>query len=83
MNNEGCFPRLVDLIKDGTGDDSMLHRLLLGLLYEMSRMQRLSASDLAHVDDKFTLGLFAIIEELSNDVEDPYHYPVIRVLVSF
>lgn len=82
MNMEGCFPRLVELIKEGKGDDSRLHRLLLGLLYEMSRMQRLSASDLAHVDDEFTVGLFGIIEELSDDVDDPYHYPVIRVLVS-
>lgn len=25
--------------------------------------------------------LFGVIEGLSNDVNDPYHYPVIRVLV--
>ena len=27
--------------------------------------------------------LFQIIEQLSDDVNDPYHYPVIRVLVCF
>jgi hypothetical protein len=35
-----------------------------------------------HVDDAFVRHLFQIIEELSDDVNDPYHYPVIRVLVS-
>jgi hypothetical protein len=82
MNHEGCFSRLVDLIKLGKGADARLHRLLLGLLYEMSRMQRLSVIDLSQVDDNLITGLFTIIEELSDDVDDPYHYPVIRVLVS-
>lgn len=35
------------------------------------------------VDDDFIRCLFDIIEDLSYDVTDPYHYPVIRVLVSF
>ena len=39
--------------------------------------------DLVLVDDDFVKGLFALIENLSYDVNDPYHYPVIRVLVSF
>jgi hypothetical protein len=82
MNNEGCFPRLLELIKHGREEDPWLHRLLLELLYEMSRMQRISAEDLGHVDDDFVACLFQIIEELSDDVDDPYHYPVIRVLVS-
>jgi hypothetical protein len=34
------------------------------------------------VDDDFIRCLFDIIEDLSFDVTDPYHYPVIRVLVS-
>lgn len=34
------------------------------------------------MDDEFVKGLFDIIESLSYDVNDPYHYPVIRVLVS-
>lgn len=33
------------------------------------------------VDDDFIRCLFDIIEDLSYDVNDPYHYPVIRVLV--
>lgn len=81
MNNEGCFPRLLELIKKGKRDDARLHRLLLEQLYEMSRMQRLSPEDLGQVDDEFVTYLFEIIEELSDDVDDPYHYPVIRVLV--
>lgn len=39
------------------------------------------ADDTVHVDDDFVMHLFEIIEELSDDVNDPYHYPVIRVLV--
>lgn len=34
------------------------------------------------VDDEFIKSLFDIIEELSYDSSDPYHYTVIRVLVS-
>lgn len=34
------------------------------------------------VHDDFVLFLFRIIESLSTDVNDPYHYPTIRVLVS-
>jgi hypothetical protein len=34
------------------------------------------------VDDEFIKSLFDIIEDLSYDASDPYHYPVIRVLVS-
>lgn len=81
MNNESCFSRLVELIKEGKKDDARLHRLLLELLYDMSRLQRLSIEDLVRVDDEFVKYLFEIIEELSDDVDDPYHYPVIRVLV--
>lgn len=39
-------------------------------------------SPLVTVDDDFVLFLFRIIESLSTDVKDPYHYPTIRVLVS-
>ena len=83
MNNEGCFPRLLELIKQGKRDDATLHRMLLELLYEMSRMQRVTPEDLAQVDDDVVTYLFQIIEELSDDVDDPYHYPVIRVLVDY
>jgi hypothetical protein len=33
------------------------------------------------VDDDFILYLFRLIEELSDDADDPYHYPIIRVLL--
>ena len=42
---------------------------------------RLLIFGLGCVDDAFVAYLFQIIEELSDDVNDPYHYPVIRVLV--
>ncbi|KAL9625082.1 MAG: hypothetical protein Q9160_000811 [Pyrenula sp. 1 TL-2023] len=82
MNNEGAFPKLMDLImgvKDA--EEAGLHRLLMELLYEMSRIQRIKLQDLVLVEDDFVRHLFEIIEELSDDVNDPYHYPVIRVLL--
>ncbi|KAF2239472.1 hypothetical protein EV356DRAFT_572278 [Viridothelium virens] len=81
MKDEGAFPRLVELIQSRSDDDTGLHRLLIELLYEMSRIQQLGWEDLMTVDDAFVLYLFRIIEGVSNDIDDPYHYPVIRVLL--
>ncbi|KAI9822161.1 MAG: hypothetical protein M1832_003164 [Thelocarpon impressellum] len=81
MNREGAFPRLLELIQGRRDDDGELHRRLLGLLYEMARIQRLRLEDLRLIDDQFVTYLFQIIEQLSDDVNDPYHYPVIRVLL--
>lgn len=78
---EACFPRLLELIKARPDDDPRLQRLLLQLMYEMSRIERLRVEDLVQVDDAFIHHLFRIIEGVSNDVHDPYHYPTIRVLV--
>lgn len=46
MQNEGAFPKLVELVREKQEDDMGMHRLLLELLYEMSRMQKLSRDDL-------------------------------------
>lgn len=81
MIDEACFPRLLELIKNHPDQDARLERLLLQLMYEMSRIERLRLDDLAQVDDAFIHHLFRIIEGVSNDVHDPYHYPTIRVIV--
>ncbi|EME77562.1 uncharacterized protein MYCFIDRAFT_44922 [Pseudocercospora fijiensis CIRAD86] len=81
MQGERAFPRLVELVRAKRHDDVGLHRLLLELLFEMSRIQRLTREDIISVDDAFILYLFQLIEELSDDAEDPYHYPIIRVLL--
>ncbi|KAL8702771.1 MAG: hypothetical protein Q9201_004047 [Fulgogasparrea decipioides] len=81
MNEEGIFPRLIELIHKGMDDDAGLHRMLLELLYEMSRIQRLRIQDLILIEDDFFQYLFGIIEGVSDDVNDPYHYPTIRVLL--
>ena len=47
MNEEGGFPRLLELILGEKDDDAGLHRMLLELLYEMSRIQRLRIEDLS------------------------------------
>ncbi|KAI1621142.1 hypothetical protein EDD37DRAFT_146596 [Exophiala viscosa] len=82
LNDEGAFPRLVDLISSPKrhGHEE-IHRSLMELLYEMSRIQKIKTNDLAHVDDEFIKLLFQIIERVSDDVNDPYHYPTIRVLL--
>lgn len=81
MNEEGGFPRLLELIRGEKDDDAGLHRMLLELLYEMSRIQRLRMEDLTLIEDEFIAYMFQIIEGLSDDVNDPYHYPVIRVVL--
>lgn len=83
MVNEGCFLRLLELIKSCGDHDGRLHRLLLELMYEMSRIEKLPHQDLAQVDDEFVIYLFQLIEAFSDDVDDPYHYAVIRVLVCY
>ena len=82
MIDEGCFTRLIELIGGRRDDDRRLHRLLLELIYEMSRIERVRTDDLLHVDDALVTYLFRLTESLSDDVDDPYHYPIIRVLVS-
>lgn len=47
MQTESAFPRLLDLIQGNKNDETGLHRLLLELLCEMSRIQRLSWEDLS------------------------------------
>ena len=47
MKEEGGFPKLLELILERKDDDAGLHRMLLELLYEMSRIQRLRMEDLS------------------------------------
>lgn len=49
MNEEGAFPRLLELVHfvgNQDNDAAGLHRLLMDLLYEMSRIQRIKIEDL-------------------------------------
>lgn len=82
MVGASCFPRLIQLIGGSCRErDPSLYRLLLQLIYEMAGMERLTVEDLLHVEDSFVQGLFNIIEGVSDDPLDPYHYSTIRVLV--
>lgn len=46
MHAEGTFSRLIELVQaDGIQDDRPLHQMLLELLYESSRVQRLTWED--------------------------------------
>jgi hypothetical protein len=46
MMEEGAFPRLVSLITaPGVREDARLHQMLMELMYESSRIQRLKWED--------------------------------------
>jgi hypothetical protein len=46
MHTEGTFPRLVILVQTPSiQEDTRLHQMLLELLYESSRVQRLTVED--------------------------------------
>jgi hypothetical protein len=48
MNNEGAFPRLVDLIASPNSDaEPSLDRLFMELLYEMARVEQINIDDLS------------------------------------
>ncbi len=47
-----------------------------------NRRQTSSLPRSGSVNDAFILSLFQKIEQGSDNVDDPYHYPVIRVLVN-
>jgi len=51
LNEVGAFPRLVELISSPKqhGNEGV-HRLLMELIYEMSRIQRISPTDLGTLD---------------------------------
>jgi hypothetical protein len=49
LQAEGAFPRLVELIRSKRDDDNGLHKLVLELMFEMSRMQKLTREDLSKV----------------------------------
>ncbi|CUS08141.1 unnamed protein product [Tuber aestivum] len=91
MLEEGLFVRLMDLVQKTRDEDRMLWQSLVELLYEMSRIQRLRREDLGAskaadpatevIDDEFISYLFGLVEEDPEDPNDPYHYPVIRILL--
>jgi len=63
MNEEGVFPRLLELIQERVDDDAGLHRTLLEVLYEMSRIQRLRMEDLSEKSNLNTLGEEMLMED--------------------
>ena len=47
MNDEGAFLRLIELVQDREDAGAGLHRLLMQLLYEMGRRQRIRQEELS------------------------------------
>ncbi|KAH7123336.1 hypothetical protein B0J13DRAFT_589200 [Dactylonectria estremocensis] len=81
MIDTACFPRLLELINGRQHIDQLLHRHLLQLMYEMVRVHRLRVDDFVQVNDEFVHFLFSLIEEVTDEVRDPYHDPTTRVLL--
>lgn len=51
MHSESTFPRLVELVQmESVQEDVKLHQMLLELLYESSRVQRLTYEDFSMSD---------------------------------
>lgn len=82
MVEEGCVARLVELLNSPRHQEYRLHDVLLQLMYEMCRMERLRVPDLLLVDDAFIVHLLHLVEEGIGGASDPYQSTVIRVLVS-
>lgn len=62
LNDQGAFPRLVDLILSPQqhGHEGV-HRLLMELLYEMSRIQKIKFNDLGmSIGPSMSSGLFRL-----------------------
>ncbi|KAL1889926.1 pre-rRNA processing [Ceratocystis pirilliformis] len=80
MIQNASFPRLTELIsRHGRGHgDVRLHRLLLELMFEMSRIERLRREDLVRIDDAFVAHLLQAIDSVSDDAHDN---PTIKVLL--
>ncbi|TGZ85523.1 hypothetical protein EX30DRAFT_26354 [Ascodesmis nigricans] len=81
MLEDNLFGRLVELVRTKRDEDWLLWRVVLDLMYEMSRMQRLRPQDFLSINDDFVHYLFGLVEEDPYDHEDPYHYPIIRMLL--
>lgn len=82
MQEEGLFVRLVRLVGEWKERDPIMWRVCLDLMYEMSRIQRLRVEDFDAMDDDFVKYLFQLVEEDPEDIDnDPYHYPIIRMIL--
>ena len=57
MNQEGVFTRLVELIQGRKDGETGFHRMLLEVLYEMSRIQRLRIDDLSTLTHRIIVRL--------------------------
>jgi len=58
MQEEGVFMRLLELIKSPDYDGTNLHKMLLELLCEMSRIQQLSLHDISTFFLEIVLGVY-------------------------
>lgn len=64
-----------------TNDDLCMFKSTNSIFIHKPKRTQLTSLE-ACINDEFICSLFDIIEQVSDDVNDPYHYPVIRVLVS-
>lgn len=81
MRRANMVPTIARIAKDNQTTASRFTRLALTILYEMFRMQKMSAEDLKSFNEEYIWFLLRTVE-VSNDDEDPYSYRAIKVVVS-
>ncbi len=62
MHSEGTFARLVELVQmEAVQEDTRLHQILLELLYESSRIQRLNWEDFSTSDEEYAFEVYVVM----------------------
>lgn len=73
---------IIDNLWHRKDDSLILHRILLELLYEMCKVQKLALQDLKILKQEFITYLFTAIEEREDYDHDPYSYAILKVLLA-
>ncbi|KAK9473723.1 uncharacterized protein V1510DRAFT_402013 [Dipodascopsis tothii] len=81
MEEESACRLMVDVLWRTRETDPRLHSIMLELVYELCRVQRLQRADLEAISTDFIEFLFQTIERNDDYERDPYSYGLIRVLL--
>ena len=66
MHSEGTFARLIELVQtDTVQEDTSLHQILLELLYESSRTQKMNWEDFSTSMKEHVLLVFELVSQLT------------------
>lgn len=82
MQEESAMTCIIENLWHRKDDSLILHRILLELLYEMCKVQKLALQDLKILKQEFITYLFTAIEEREDYDHDPYSYAILKVLLA-